>query len=89
MHANLSVPGCPNEGAAGQSLHTIGENMQVSKISLAIALALTPAAIASYDCLVLATDHDGFDYPQLLLHAPLMVDTRGRLGVGLANVVAA
>lgn len=52
-------------------------------------VALTPAAIASYDCLVLATDHDGFDYPQLLLHAPLMVDTRGRLGVGLANVVAA
>lgn len=52
-------------------------------------VALTPAAIASYDCLVLATDHDGFDYPQLLLHARLMVDTRGRLGVGLANVVAA
>ena len=52
-------------------------------------VTLTPESIASYDCLVLATDHDGFDYPQLLLHAPLMVDTRGRLGVGLANVVAA
>lgn len=52
-------------------------------------VALTAAAIASYDCLVLATDHDGFDYPQLLQHARLMVDTRGRLGVGLANVAAA
>ena len=52
-------------------------------------VALTPATIARYDCLVLATDHDGFDYPQLLQHARLVVDTRGRLGVGQANVVAA
>jgi len=50
-------------------------------------VTLTPESIASYDCLVLATDHDGFDYPQLLQHARLIVDTRGRLGVG--NVVAA
>ena len=52
-------------------------------------VTLTPESIASYDCLVLATDHDGFDYPQLLQHARLIVDTRGRLGVGQANVVAA
>ena len=52
-------------------------------------VALTPESIASYDCLVLATDHDGFDYQQLVQHAPLIVDTRGRLGVGRANVVAA
>ena len=52
-------------------------------------VALTPARIASYDCLVLATDHDGFDYQQLVQHARLVVDTRGRLGVGRANVVAA
>ena len=42
-------------------------------------VALTPESIASYDCLVLATDHDGFDYAQLLQHAQLIVDTRGRL----------
>ena len=42
-------------------------------------VTLTPESIASYDCLVLATDHDGFDYPQLLQHAQLIVDTRGRL----------
>ena len=52
-------------------------------------VALTPESIASYDCLVLATDHDGFDYQQLVQHARLVVDTRGRLGVGRANVVAA
>ena len=42
-------------------------------------VTLTPESIASYDCLVLATDHDGFDYAQLLQHAQLIVDTRGRL----------
>ena len=52
-------------------------------------VALTPENIASYDCLVLATDHDGFDYPLLLQHARLIVDTRGRLGMGAGNVVAA
>ena len=52
-------------------------------------VTLTPESIASYDCLVLATDHDGFDYPQLVQHARLIVDTRGRLGVGQANVAAA
>lgn len=52
-------------------------------------VALTPKSIASYDCLVLATDHDGFDYAQLLQHAQLIVDTRGRLGIGRGNVVAA
>ena len=52
-------------------------------------VALTPESIASYDCLVLATDHDGFDYQLLVQHARLVVDTRGRLGVGAGNVVAA
>jgi hypothetical protein len=41
LGANLSVPDRPNEGHAGNTLHTIGENMQVSKLSLAVALALT------------------------------------------------
>ncbi|MBL4833795.1 MAG: nucleotide sugar dehydrogenase [Pseudomonas sp.] len=39
---------------------------------------LTPVSIASYDCLVLATDHDGFDY-ELIARTKLLVDTRGRL----------
>ena len=52
-------------------------------------VTLTPESIASYDCLVVATDHDGFDYQQLVQHARLIVDTRGRLGVGTVSVVAA
>lgn len=48
---------------------------------------LTPENIARFDCLVLATDHDAFDYAQLQQQAKLIVDTRGRLKG--ANVIAA
>jgi len=48
---------------------------------------LTPEAIASYDCLVLATDHDAFENDILVKRAQLIVDTRGRL-IG-ANVINA
>lgn len=41
-------------------------------------VALTPETIAGYDCVLLATDHDGFDYDMILDHAALIVDTRGR-----------
>lgn len=41
-------------------------------------VALTPEAIAGYDCVLLATDHDSFDYDMILDHAALIVDTRGR-----------
>lgn len=44
--------------------------------------SLTPDNIARFDCLVLATDHDGFDYAQIRAHARLILDTRGRLAVG-------
>lgn len=49
---------------------------------------LTAQHIASYDCIVLATDHDLFDYALLQAHAQLLVDTRGRLVCG-GHVVAA
>lgn len=39
---------------------------------------LTPAALASYDAVVLLTDHSDFDYELILEHAQLIVDTRGR-----------
>jgi UDP-N-acetyl-D-glucosamine dehydrogenase len=43
---------------------------------------LTPEALASYDVVLLATDHDRFDYETIEKHAKLIVDTRGRyLGV--------
>ncbi|WP_341707781.1 nucleotide sugar dehydrogenase [Halopseudomonas sp.] len=40
---------------------------------------LTPDNISSYDCLIIATDHDAFDYQALTTHAKLLVDTRGRM----------
>ena len=48
---------------------------------------LTPENIARFDCLVLVTDHDAFDYAQLQQQAQLIVDTRGHLKG--ANVIAA
>lgn len=40
---------------------------------------LNAQTLADYDCAVLATDHDGFDYELLQNQARLIVDTRGRL----------
>jgi UDP-N-acetyl-D-glucosamine dehydrogenase len=37
---------------------------------------LTPKTIASYDCVLISTDHDAVDYEDLARHAPLIVDTR-------------
>jgi UDP-N-acetyl-D-glucosamine dehydrogenase len=51
-------------------------------------VALTTNNIAGYDCVVLATDHDGFDYALLQQHAQVLVDTRGRLPMS-GNTVAA
>jgi len=49
---------------------------------------LNAQTLADYDCVVLATDHDAFDYALLQTAAPLIVDTRGRLVPG-AHVVSA
>lgn len=40
---------------------------------------LTAENVSRYDCIVIATDHDSFDYELLLKHGQLIVDTRGRL----------
>jgi UDP-N-acetyl-D-glucosamine dehydrogenase len=42
-------------------------------------VVLTPAAIETYDCVLIATDHDGVDYDMILKHASLIVDTRNAL----------
>jgi len=39
---------------------------------------LSPEAIAKYDCILIATDHDRFDYDAIRASAKLIVDTRGR-----------
>lgn len=40
---------------------------------------LSAQTLANFDCVVLATDHDGFDYELLQSQAQLIIDTRGRL----------
>lgn len=40
--------------------------------------SLDLGVIASYDCVLLATDHDSFDYDLIKKAAKLIVDTRGR-----------
>jgi UDP-N-acetyl-D-glucosamine dehydrogenase len=37
---------------------------------------LTPAALASYDCVLIATDHSAYDYPSIVAGAKLVVDSR-------------
>ena len=38
--------------------------------------ALSPGMISSYDCVLIATDHGAYDYPWIVEHAQLVVDTR-------------
>ncbi len=40
---------------------------------------LNAQTLARYDCVILTTDHDGFDYELLQNQARVIVDTRGRL----------
>lgn len=50
---------------------------------------LTPETLASYDCVVLLTDHSDFDYELIREHARLVVDTRGKYRTAHEKVVKA
>jgi UDP-N-acetyl-D-glucosamine dehydrogenase len=50
---------------------------------------LTPDTLASYDAVVLATDHDAFDYDMIKANAKLIVDTRGKYRGDNNNVIKA
>jgi UDP-N-acetyl-D-glucosamine dehydrogenase len=52
-------------------------------------VALTAESISGYDCAVLATDHEAFDFALIQRHARLIVDTRGVYLEPSANVVKA
>jgi UDP-N-acetyl-D-glucosamine dehydrogenase len=52
-------------------------------------LELTPDTLARYDCVLLATNHDAFDYETIAKHAQLIVDTRGVYTRPAANIVRA
>ena len=40
---------------------------------------LTPKSLETYDCVVLLTDHEKFDYNMIIKHSTFLVDTRGKL----------
>lgn len=42
-----------------------------------VSVSITAESIASYDCVLIATNHDDFDYDLIKLHAKLIVDSRG------------
>ena len=42
-------------------------------------VAITAESLSTYDCVLLATDHDRFDYPLIFQKAKLIIDTRGKL----------
>lgn len=50
---------------------------------------LDPQTLAQYDCVLIASDHDRFDYEMIKAHAPLIVDTRGRYLEPHVNIVKA
>lgn len=50
---------------------------------------LNAASIRGYDCILLATDHDSFDYGLIYEHAQLIVDTRGRYQQRSSKVIRA
>ena len=52
-------------------------------------VVLTPKSVSSYDCVLLATNHDAFDYQMIKKHAKLIVDTRGVYLEPASNIVKA
>ncbi|OHX18201.1 nucleotide sugar dehydrogenase [Chromobacterium sphagni] len=52
-------------------------------------VALTAETVAGYDCVLLATDHDKFDYPMLKANAQLLVDSRGKYLEPAGHIVKA
>jgi UDP-N-acetyl-D-glucosamine dehydrogenase len=52
-------------------------------------IELTPATLAKFDCVILATDHDDFNYDMILRDSKLLVDTRGKYRTPATNVVRA
>lgn len=52
-------------------------------------VALTPASVAEFDAIVLATDHDKFDYSLIKENAQLLVDTRGKYRAPANHIIKA
>lgn len=52
-------------------------NMRKYEFNLS-SIKLTPSTLSSYDAVILATDHDAYDYEMIKLSSKLLIDTRGR-----------
>ena len=52
-------------------------------------LDISAQILASFDCVLLATDHDDFDYDLISQHSKLIVDSRGRFKGEHENVINA
>ena len=52
-------------------------------------IKLTQDKLKDFDCVLLATDHDDFDYKLIKENALLIIDTRGRFSKKTKNVVKA
>jgi UDP-N-acetyl-D-glucosamine dehydrogenase len=50
---------------------------------------LTAENLQKYDCVILATDHDKFDYNLILKNSKLVIDTRGKFRETAPNLVKA
>ena len=50
---------------------------------------LSPATVASYDCVIIATNHSTFDYAMIQKNAKIIVDTRGVYDSSSKNVINA
>ena len=50
---------------------------------------LNKELLSQMDCVLIATDHDCFDYEMIISHSKLVVDTRGRYRQNKANLIKA
>jgi UDP-N-acetyl-D-glucosamine dehydrogenase len=51
-------------------------------------VALDPAELSNYDCILIATDHSAIDYQRLAQLSCPVVDTRNAMrGLGARNVI--
>lgn len=52
-------------------------------------LTINEKTIATFDCIILATDHDDFDYELLARNANIIIDTRGKFDTANRNIFTA
>jgi UDP-N-acetyl-D-glucosamine dehydrogenase len=52
-------------------------------------VSLSKDVLTSYDCIVVATDHDSFDYEMIKKFSKLIVDSRGKYLLPANNIVKA